>query len=289
MNRLFKIFLLILLVVAIIFSVWIIFAIIKKPKPVLTEAPTNNSTVVEDVELTISATDVSDSALANDLLVIDKQMGDLNKYIAFAEQALSSVKTTDQSSEKKNLGVSINTLKSMVDSEIAQKIKNFNDLLEKVNLMKRISNRQQNSLSGSIQAEIDELTTLKKKIDEEVNLALARADYQEIINSYKTYNLINQQAWILLAGDKEAEILSSMNVVGGKVQLRMENLTGANAITIKNILKNFTSKISSASAKSKSAINEISLLGAQGAVTDLQSARNDLGTIIKYLREISPK
>jgi hypothetical protein len=259
MDKLIKIALLVVLVFFIIIcGVWLVF-VLQKQEPASTEAPDNNLLIVENVELTINPTDISDPALANDLLALDEQINSLNKSIAFAEQAMVATKASDQTSDKKTLGVSLSTLKSTVENEIDQKVKNFNDLLEQVNLMKKVSNRQQNSLSTAIQNEIDELLSLKEEIGSETNLSAARIDYQTIINSYKTYDSINQQAGILLAADKALEISGSLNIVGGKVQLRISKLDGINATTIKKIFADFSSKTSNAIAKSKTAINEVSL------------------------------
>jgi len=195
------------------------------------------------------------------------------------------------------------------DKEIDQRIENLNDLITRIGLMKKISAEEQKTLILSIQNEINQLASLKTKIDSDVDLQTAKADYQSITKSYRIYALIFPQISIMAASDRVMTIVNSMNIIGSKIQLRISALDGNSAAAMNQILSDFTAKISDASTQANMAINEVSLLEPdqgdktkmkanatalkdakekiKSAISSLIEARKDLGTIVRNLKEIN--
>lgn len=203
---------------------------------------------------------------------------------------------------------SISTVISSAEKLIDMRVKNLENLITRISLMKKVSNAEQSALSTSVQNEIDQLTALRAKIDRETNRATLATDYKSITQSFRIYALVLPQTMVIAASDRALTIVDSMNTVGDKVKSRISNITGSNATTINQILSDFTAKVTDAGTQARAAAKEvISLTPDQGdktkmaanttalkdarsklktATADLVAARKDIGTVVKDVREI---
>ena len=215
--------------------------------------------------------------------------------------------TTGTTVQNKATAVSVATIIDRADKEIDQRVSDLNNLILRIEAMKKISVAGQNGLTSVVQNEINELLTLKAKIDAEVTAAAAKIDYQSITKSYRVYVLVLPQTRIIAASDRVLTIIDSINIVGNKVKSRISSLTGTNSATINQKFTDFTAKVNDASVQAKAASNEVlSLQPDQGdktkmqantaalkdaraklkaATDDLNTARKDIGDIAKYLKE----
>jgi hypothetical protein len=204
-------------------------------------------------------------------------------------------------------GVSVSTIISRADTEITQRVADLNDLIPRIESMKKISIVEQNYLTTTIQNEVNALNSLKAKVDADTIMSAARTDYQSITKSYRIYALVLPQTRIIAASDRVLTIVDSMNTVGAKVKSRIANITGTNAGTLNSELSDFYAKVSDASTQAKAASDEVTPLKPdQGNKTviqsntaalkdarskiktasdDLVAARKDIGDIVNYLKE----
>ena len=207
----------------------------------------------------------------------------------------------------KNTTTSLATTIRQADSEIDQRTTSLNDIITRINKVQKLSTTNQALLIASVQNEIDQLAALKSKIDAETNAAAAKIDYQSITKSYRIYNLIVPQTRLIIATDKVTSIVSSMNLVAGKIQSRIANISAINSVTIQQQYSDSIAKINDASTQAAAATSEIiRLFPDQGntkilqsnmaaladaraklktATADLTAARDDFGNIISFLKE----
>jgi hypothetical protein len=205
--------------------------------------------------------------------------------------------------------VSTSTIINTADSEIDQRVQDLNDMILRIEVLKKISVAGQNGLTAIVQNEINSLTALKTQIDSETNAAAAKIDYQSITKSYRIYALVLPQTRIIAASDRILTITDSMNIISNKVKARIAGMTGTNSTTLNNELSDATDKIADAVKQSEAASNGVmGLQPDQGNTTkmqvntnalktarsqlqtasdDLVAARKDMGDIVAYLNESS--
>ena len=171
-----------------------------------------------------------------------------------------------------NASSSISTIISRADAEIDQRTNDLNDIITRIGEVQKLSTTNQALLIASAQNEINQLSSLKSQIDAETNTAAARIDYKSITKSYGIYDLIATQTRIVIAADKVISIVSSMNLVAGKIQSRIANISSINSVTVQQQYSDAISKITDASTQGIAATNEvIKLLPDKGVATILQS------------------
>ena len=229
-------------------------------------------------------------------------------FIMVSSVCAQTAKTSTSSKVKKASTESISTVINRANDEIDQRIESLNNLIVRLNLIKKISSTQQSSLLLTVRNEIAQLTTLKTKIDFDTSLPTAKTDYDSITKSYRTYALILPQVRTIAAADRALTVVVSMNIVGSKVQSRISTLTGINAGPINKIFSDFTAKIGDAGTQANLAIKTVyglqpdqgsdakmqenntaiksARLNIKNATNDLIVARKDLGTIITDLAEM---
>jgi len=200
----------------------------------------------------------------------------------------------------------VSTIISKANTEINQRITSLNDLISRIGLMKKLSASQQDSLTSAVQNEINDLISLKTKINADTDKATAKTDYQSITKSYRVYALVLPQVRIMAASDKTLTIADSMNALGTKVQSRISALPATDTTEMNQLFSDFNAKVSDAISQANSAISEISaLVPDQGeesvkqsnskalksartkiktANSDLVEARKDLKNIIEDLK-----
>jgi hypothetical protein len=242
---------------------------------------------------------------------MEKQFNKINLLIAIlllavliATPVFAKAIATDLQAKK--TAASLQIIIKTADKEIDLRITSLNVLITCIGLMKKISSDMQNNLTSNAQNEINELISLKTKINADTDLQTAKTDYQSITKSYRIYLLVLPQTRIIAASDRVLTIVDSMNTVGSKLQTRISALTGTNTSIESQLLADFNAKVSDASSQANSAVNEVSGLSPdQGnqtkmqantvalkdaksklktATADLIAARKDAGTIIKNLK-----
>lgn len=192
--------------------------------------------------------------------------------------------------------------------EIDRRVANLNKISARIGEMKKLSSSEIASLSSSIQDEINNLTTLKTKIDSDTDLATLLADVQSIAKSYRIYMLVIPRTAIVAAADRIMTTVDAMNAVGAKLQTRLTSAqsNGKNLSALETALTDFNAKVTDANTQAQAAVSEASILtpdnGNQtqmqantaalkdarskikSARQDLVAARKDAGTIVKGLR-----
>ncbi len=310
MTKLLKIIIWVIIGIIAIPIIWWLYTPATPEKENTPTAPIENqtSTPITTNEYMSAPNNISDLGLSQDLSYIDNKLSILKTNILDVEQNIPPYETFLPSIDETNS--SLATIIITADNEIDQKINNLNDLLLNISTLKKIDAIEKTRLSALVQGEIDKLKNLKVKIDTGNNRGFAISDYQQLTANYKIYNLLMPQISIITTADKAMLVTEAFDFLGKKVETRLPDLTGINAITLNQKLVNFNTKINTANNESMSAILAVlnlqpdqenstikqkNLNALKNAITEIKSsennftsARKDIGDIIKFLKENKP-
>lgn len=198
----------------------------------------------------------------------------------------------------------ITLIKTKADIEIERRIASINDLVTKIQGLKRLNDSDKTNLINMANNMISDLNSLKAKIDGDSDVTTLIADRKSIFDQYRIYMLFMPQLRIYVAADRINDTATLMTQVSTKLQSRINGNASLQAI-----LTDANSKIADAQTQAQNAINIIkglqpdggndgiassnkqALLSAKNmimaAVTDLQNARKDFATIISSLKSSS--
>jgi hypothetical protein len=189
------------------------------------------------------------------------------------------------------------------DNEINRRLDALNNLINKVSLLKRVSDGQKSAFTSEIQSNITELTELKTKIDADTDLTVLIQDVQSIVDNYRIFALYIPKIHLLVG----AEIASDMADSLGSLTIKLQNKittdkdAGKNVTNLQTLLTDMLSKIADASNQAASITdlviqlvpsgypdNRTSLTSARDMLTtarsDIQAARQDTQSIITGLK-----
>lgn len=193
--------------------------------------------------------------------------------------------------------------KLRADQEIDRRVTSLNNLIAKINAMKKLPSEQKNSLAGKVQAEISSLTALKAKIDADTDAATLRTDKQSIVTSYRVYALFMPQIGLLATSDRVSVLIDKFSDLSAKIELRIQDAQtkGKNVQALQAAFADMKAKIADAKSQIATIQTEVSSLTPEGypsnkstlldarsklkvVLDDLKTARQDVKTIIQGLR-----
>ena len=185
--------------------------------------------------------------------------------------------------------------------EIQRRIGNLNKFQSRVADAKHINSDDQASISATISAQVDALTTLGTQIAGDDSTTTLRADIQSITKSYRIYALVLPQSAITAAADRVNTVAVQMTTLIGKIQDRAASST----VDVSASLSDASAKIADAQAQASAAVSEVSALKPdngdqtimasntaalkdartkiQAAQQDIVAARKDIGTALSAL------
>ena len=204
--------------------------------------------------------------------------------------------------------VTIESKQTKANTEIASRISALNALLTRIGQMSKISSEQQGQLTLEIQNDLNQLTTLQSKISADTDPATLKADMQSITKAYRVYALDLPKGRIEASADRVETIVSTMNDLGAKLQVRIATAqtAGTNVTVAQSAYMDFQSKVADAQKQAQAAISAVADLVADNGVAsvlqsnsqalksaaaqikvataDLSQARKDATTIINGLK-----
>ncbi len=152
--------------------------------------------------------------------------------------------------------------------EIERRIAHLEELITRLNAIKRLTDTQKADLISQVQAEIDKLKSLKSQIESETDPVKIKELKQSIVTSYRIYVVFMPKIQIMAHADRILTVAEEMK----------QKTTDEDAL----------SKISEAETKANEAINAVIGLtpdGYPGNKATFQSARQMLTTALQYLKD----
>jgi NADH dehydrogenase/NADH:ubiquinone oxidoreductase subunit G len=192
---------------------------------------------------------------------------------------------------------------SNADREIERRVTSLNNLITRIQSMKKITDSQKASFVTQIQTQITNLNNLKVKIDADTDLAVLKEDKQSILTEYRVYMLFIPKLRIIAAADRILEISDDITSLLTKVQtvINTAQQNGRDVTTINSIISEIQTQITDAKTQAQNAIDTVSSLTPdlgdknivasntsalksaremlRGAVQDINTARFDIQKI----------
>ena len=197
--------------------------------------------------------------------------------------------------------------KADADAKINARIQALSDLETRLGQMQKVSDSERASLDATLQSSISDMTSLKVKIDADTDATDLKTDIQSITKGYRIYLLVLPQGRIIAAADRVITISGLFSSLSAKLQIRITayGQTGADTTALNNSLADINLKTGDANAQANAAIeevanlqpdngsasvyasNQVALKDAKNkiklAISDLNAARQDVGSIVKVL------
>lgn len=172
----------------------------------------------------------------------------------------------------------INNLKNRANQEITRRITSLNNLVIRINGLKKLSDSQKAGLTSQVQTEITNLQTLQTKIQADSDFSTLRADVDSIILSYRVYALFIPEISLISSADRMQDVATNMGSIAAKLQTRITvaQAAGQNTTDLQALLTDMQAKIQDANIQAQTAISTVISLtpsGYPGNKATLQSAR----------------
>jgi len=216
--------------------------------------------------------------------------------LAYAQNATSSpggvLKTRSSSaSANKQAAISERTQKGIerADKEIERRITSLNELIVKINALKKLSASNKSTYTSQIQAEIDSLSALKAKIDSDTDIDTLKTDIQSIVKEYRIYLLYIPKMRILVAADRLGIAADTLTNYSATLSAKINDAkaSGKDVVSEEDLLSDLNSKVADAKSMYQKAVSLITPLTPDGwpdNKTTLNEARNDIKTGTQYLK-----
>lgn len=222
-------------------------------------------------------------------------------------QAISPAPTTPaQGRQSVRAADRMADLKVRADVEITRRITSLNNLITRINNIKKLSADSKSALSSEVQTQITNLTNLKNKIDADTDMATLKQDVKSIIDSYRIYALFIPRTHIVVGADLILQVVDKFADVQARLQAKISQAqsSGKDVSTLQAALADIQTKVADAKLQANSAINLVTPLQPspnpqdykptlqqartmlQSARKDLRDARQDVTIIIQGLRSM---
>jgi len=200
-------------------------------------------------------------------------------------------------------------LQKFGDDQIAARLQSLSDLSTKIDGLvskNQLTSDQATTLKSAIQDNVNNLTTLKQKIDGDTDVTTARADDKSIMTQYRIYAvfmpLLRHTVWV----DLVTNALSTMSGLNDKITEAISKAPASQQTQLNALFKDYKAKLADAQTQLTNAAKlyasmttdaynknpsgfKLSTLGAlhrdsKTAHTDIKAARTDLHQIAMILR-----
>lgn len=210
----------------------------------------------------------------------------LSPVVAFAQTETSISPTLGARKEAIKERLS-STHTARANEAIDRRIASLNELITRIQSMKKITDAQKTSLVTQAQSLLTSLSMQKDKIAQDTDLETLKADKLAIYTQFRVYALIVPKFHILIWADRLNYVLDQMSQVADKLQTRITESSnkGLDVATLQTTLTDAKAKISDARIQTQKATDAVTALVAdQGDKTIGESNRATMQTAMGYLK-----
>ncbi len=200
----------------------------------------------------------------------------------------ATTKLTATGSGKLTTAAKMQSTTTNADKEISRRLTALNNLLTRITNMQNVTADQKSSFTTQVQAAIDQLTTLKTKIDSDTDAVTLKTDKQSIVSNYRVFALLLPQVQFTAHADIVMQLAKQMTSDNATIQAKIaaEKAAGKDVAALNTLMADRTSKLTDAATAAGNAQAELAPLTAAGypgnkailtsAHNVLQNARQDL-------------
>ncbi len=227
-------------------------------------------------------------------------------------QATTTAKETKEIKIDARMAKKISSAKEMADREIKRRILSMNELIGRINVMKKVNDTDKNTLNNQIKAQIDALNALNAKIQADTDPAVLKEDIKLITESYRIYALVMPRNKIIAHADRIVSTAEELGTAGAKLETRIleAKTAGKDTTKLETTLADMKAKVADAVLQAQNAVAAVvSLVPDQGdktvmktnqdamakartalktGIVDLKAAQSDAKTIRNSLRALKP-
>jgi len=162
---------------------------------------------------------------------------------------------------------------TLVDARVSM----LQKLETRISGMKRLSTSEKDSLSTDITAQINELVSLKAKIGGDTSTSSVIADIKAIRPDYRSFLLTLPRAALMAAADRELDIAAQMDVVGSKLDARIDDAKngGTDVSAAASAYDDFKDKVADAKVQAQAALDLVKDLKADGGDATVRASNMD--------------
>ncbi|HYM65157.1 MAG TPA: hypothetical protein VES68_01575, partial [Candidatus Sulfotelmatobacter sp.] len=160
----------------------------------------------------------------------------------------SRIATTSSGENQANLTAN---LKERAKREITRRLNFLNELLVKLDKIKKISDSDKQTLKTQIQTQIDGLNALSIKIEADTDLTTLKTDVKSIINGYYIFAFFRVKIELLVAAERMSTAADNLNTIYTKLQTRVTDAKnqGKDTSVLDGELSEMLSKITDAKSQ----------------------------------------
>lgn len=180
-------------------------------------------------------------------------------------------------------------LKQRAQKEITRRVNFLNELITKLNSVKKISSAEKTDLQSQIQTQIDGLNVLQTKINSDTENVTLKADVKSIVSDYYIFLFFRVKVNLLIATDRTSSTVDNLNQIYAKLQTRINQFqaAGNNVTDLNNLLSDMKTKLTDATTQTVAAQTELVSLNAQGYPSNkskLEDARVKIKAAVSDLK-----
>ncbi len=152
--------------------------------------------------------------------------------------------------------------KTRGSKEIDRRVTALGDLETRLGNLKKISDSDKASLGATVQAQVNALTAVKTKIENDTDTTTLKTDVKSVTDSYRTFALVIPQGRILAVSDQISFIVGNMTILETKLQARMvaAQTSGKDISSLQPVLTDLGANPADAQSQAQAAVTEISKL-----------------------------
>ena len=199
-------------------------------------------------------------------------------------------------------------LRNRAQTEITRRLNFLNDLITKLNSIKKISSAEKTDLQSQIQTQIDGLNALQTKINADTDNVTLKADVKSIVSDYYIYLFFRVKVNLLVARDRTSVTFDNLSQIYTKLQIRISQAQadGNDVTNLNTSLSDMNAKLTDANTQINAAQTELTPLAVSGypankttledartkvkaAVTDLKAVYKDVLQIMQDLKGMKVK
>ncbi len=182
----------------------------------------------------------------------------------------------------------LDNLKKKADRLIENRIASLNKVLTRIQNDKRLTADEKSSLSQDVQTNIDNLTSLKAKIDADTDIVTVRADAKGIITNYRIYTILEPKIRLLVIIDNLSTLDSKLSSLAPKLQDLISNLKsqGKDVSKLQTLLDDINTNLSTISTKLASNKQTVLSISASSNPSVFAPIRQDLAAVRSEFAQI---
>lgn len=149
----------------------------------------------------------------------------------------------------------IDNLRSRGIKEIDRRVRSLSILAVRVKTLQKLSADQKTQFATEIQQNVTDLTSLRTKINVDMDLATLKTDVKSVVDSYRIYAVFMPKIHILTATGSASQIATKLSTMSEKLNTRISEAeaNGKDVANLKTLLADMNAKIKAGQDQIKSA------------------------------------